>query len=93
MEFAVLNISNIGKCIKMRSADKLLSKASRRGIEVQRAKSKVDGCKGIHILNPTLSLLENAIYRCEEKELNKIVIHCIANWPYPLSKDLVVVEY
>lgn len=67
----------------MQRKNELMEMASDMGISVVNAKNPEDGNKtAIHILNPDMDALENAIHDADHKCFNTIVIHSKQTWPY-----------
>lgn len=64
------------------SRRELIKAANEIGIKVVKAKNPKDAQSvGIHLLNPTLDELQDAIMTAERDLFPRIVIHSNATWP------------
>lgn len=77
----------------MQRKNELLEMATDMGIAVLNAKDVSDANKtAIHLLNPDMDALEDAIFRADKHMFPAIVIHSRQTWPYKTSIEQVEVD-
>jgi len=77
----------------MKRKNDIFKAAEKLGIEILNAKTKEDGKRtAIHLLNPELNDLEDAVYEAEAKEMVMIVIHNRSTWSHSISVEKVEVD-
>ena len=74
----------------MNERDELFELAEDMGIDILNARTKDDAkIIAIHLLNPDMRALEDAIFQAEKDLFTVIMIHNKQTWPFNINKEKV----